>query len=201
MAARAQAAGPMPALKVPPELWPAGQACEWREPAALKPHPRNTRIHPEAQIAEIVASIAEHGFAKLSIVIDETDQILAGHGNVTALKRFGAQVDKVPVTVVRGWSDGDKRAFMLKDNKIPENSKWDLQLVSEELAELGAMPEIDIRHLGFSDAETRRLLPPEGEVRIAPAAPRRTASAPRSRALNVCCPKCGTTFAVTPGSV
>lgn len=201
MAAKVIAAAPMPALKVPPELWPASQEREFRKLDDLRPHPRNSKIHPEAQIAEIIASIGEYGFAKLSIVIDETDQILAGHGNVMALKRFGAQVEKVPVTIVRGWSEAQKRAFMLLDNKIPENSKWDLQIVAEELAELGAMPEIDIAGLGFSAAETRRLLPPEGEVRIAQSAQRRATSAPRSRALNVCCPKCGTTFAVSPGSV
>lgn len=161
---KVRAAAPVPALMVPVEDWPAAQEREWRDPAQLKSHPRNARIHPQSQIEEICASIAQHGFAKLSIVIDETDTILAGHGNVVALKRFGAQIARVPVTVVRGWSDDQKRAFMLRDNKIAENSEWNLDLVAEELAALEQGAAIDIKGLGFSSAEMRRMKVPGFEI-------------------------------------
>src|SRR6476469_2986840 len=94
------AAAPVPPLRFTPEQWPAG-AVHWVELSWLKPHPRNARTHSAAQLEHLVASIAEHGFAKVSIVTDESGVTLAGHGNVMALKRFGGQVTKVPVTIVR----------------------------------------------------------------------------------------------------
>ena len=162
---KVRAAAPLPALMVPVDQWPASQEREFRKPGDLKPHPRNARIHPQSQIEEICASIAQHGFAKLSIVVDEENTILAGHGNVVALKRFGVQIDQVPVTVVRGWSDEQKRAFMLRDNKIAENSEWNTDLVAEELAALEQSTAIDIKGLGFSAAELRRMEIPGFEAR------------------------------------
>src|SRR5262249_6871693 len=94
------AAAPVPPLRFAPEQWPAGTV-QWVDLAWLKPHPRNARTHSAAQIGQLVTSIAEHGFAKVSIVADEDGVTLAGHGNVMALKRFGGQVTKVPVTIVR----------------------------------------------------------------------------------------------------
>jgi DNA modification methylase len=150
------AATPVPALLIAPEQWPAG-ALQWVNLSWLKPHPRNARTHSAAQIEQLVASIAEHGFAKVSIVADEDGVILAGHGNVLALKRFGAQITKVPVTIVRGWTDEQKRAFMLRDNKIAENAGWDRELLEAELGALQAsLP--DLKRLGFSQSELDRLL-------------------------------------------
>jgi DNA modification methylase len=150
------AATPAPPLRFAPEQWPAGTV-QWVELVWLKPHPRNARTHSAAQIEQLVASIAEHGFAKVSIVADEDGVTLAGHGNVMALKRFGGQITKVPVTIVRGWTDEQKRAFMLRDNKIAENAGWDRALLEAELAALQvSLP--DLKSLGFSQAELDRLL-------------------------------------------
>lgn len=56
--------------------------------ARLKPWKQNARQHSKKQINQIAASIREFGFTN-PVLIDEDDQILAGHGRVAAAKSFG----------------------------------------------------------------------------------------------------------------
>ena len=53
----------------------------------LIPLARNPRIHSDAQIAQIAASIAEFGFNN-PILVDAKAGIIAGHGRVLAAKRI-----------------------------------------------------------------------------------------------------------------
>jgi ParB-like chromosome segregation protein Spo0J len=158
MAGKVKPGRPLPPLQVEPEQWPAW-AVERRRLSDLKPHPRNVRTHSQKQIEEICASIAEHGFAKLSIVADESDVILAGHGNVQALKRFGEQIADVPVTVVRGWTEEQKMLFMLRDNRVAANAGWDRDALGLQLLELSALPHVDLTLLGFKAVELEKLMP------------------------------------------
>lgn len=57
--------------------------------ADLAPHPRNYREHPPEQLAQIQASLDEHGFYR-NIVIARDGTILAGHGVVEAMRSAGA---------------------------------------------------------------------------------------------------------------
>ena len=54
-----------------------------RKISELRPYPRNARTHSRKQIKQIKASIEEFGFTN-PVLIDETNQILAGHGRVKA---------------------------------------------------------------------------------------------------------------------
>ena len=49
--------------------------------SALKPYARNARTHSRRQIKKIAASIERFGFVN-PILIDENNQIIAGHGRV-----------------------------------------------------------------------------------------------------------------------
>jgi hypothetical protein len=169
--AKVQAARPVPPLQVDPANW-STWTVERRTLAQLKPHPRNPMVHPEAQIGQLCALIAELGFAKVSIVVDETDTILAGHGNVQALKRFGDQIKDVPVTVVRGWTDHQKLKFLLADNKTGRNSRYNRELLAPMVVELGTLPGVDLAMLGFRTAELAKIIPadPPEAVTDAPGA-------------------------------
>jgi DNA modification methylase len=128
--------------------WPADQV-ERRLVAQLIPYARNSRLHSEAQIAQIAASINEFGFA-VPILVDEGGTIIAGHARAMAAARLG--LGEVPVVVARGWSEAQKRAYVIADNKLTENGGWDEALLKIEVADLVAMG-FDVPLLGFSESE------------------------------------------------
>ena len=63
-------------------------AITYRAVTDLKPYPRNARTHSRKQVKQIAAAIKEFGFTN-PVLIDESDQIIAGHGRVAAAKLLG----------------------------------------------------------------------------------------------------------------
>src|SRR6202171_1869709 len=63
-------------------------AITYRAVADLKTYPRNARTHSRKQVKQIAAAIKEFGFTN-PVLIDENDQIIAGHGRVAAAKLSG----------------------------------------------------------------------------------------------------------------
>jgi ParB-like chromosome segregation protein Spo0J len=61
---------------------------EMLPPAQLKPYPRNARTHSKKQIRQIARSIERFGFTN-PVLIDENDEIIAGHGRVAAAVQIG----------------------------------------------------------------------------------------------------------------
>jgi site-specific DNA-methyltransferase (adenine-specific) len=64
--------------------------------------------------------------------------------------------------VAKGWSDAQKKAYVLADNKLALNAGWDNDLLALELAELGDLG-FDLELTGFSDEEIKALMPVEVE--------------------------------------
>jgi ParB-like chromosome segregation protein Spo0J len=145
---------------------PAGQPVitdEVRKVAELKADPRNARRHSESQISQIAASIEQFGYIN-RVVIRPGNQIVAGHATLEALKRTGRE--NVEVRVVAGLTESQYKKLGLALNKLPENSSWDFDILSEILGELDAEGE-DLQAIGFSPAEIDKLTtaPDELEVR------------------------------------
>lgn len=139
---------PMPDIQI--EVWPIED---------LTPNPRNSREHSEEQVSEIVASIEEFGFTN-PILADEDGLIIAGHGRrLAALKAARAEV---PVIVARGWSDEQKRKYVIADNRLAEKATWDLDMLRLELEELDLIgaDDADLQSIGFTSAELSLMLPP-----------------------------------------
>lgn len=105
---------------------------------SLVPSARNARLHSDAQIEQIMASIREWGWTT-PVLVDERGVIIAGHGRVMAAERM--ELAEVPVIVARGWSEAQKRSYLIADNKLPENASWDQSLLQLEFA--------DLKQLGF----------------------------------------------------
>src|SRR3954447_21865645 len=125
---------------------------------ALRAHAANSRTHSKKQIAQIPRSIRQYGFTA-PIIVDEDHVILAGHGRWLAAKQLNLQL--VPVVVLSGLSDAERRAYLLTDNKLNENSGWDrsaLALEIKELAPLLADAGLDIDLTGFEPAEIDALM-------------------------------------------
>lgn len=138
--------------------WPASRVETWPIDK-LRPNPRNTRQHSPEQVDQIIASINEWGWTN-PILADEDGLILAGHGRLMAARKLGLTL--IPTTVARGWTEAQKRAYVIADNKLAENAEWDTALLKVELGELKG-EDFDIGLIGFSAKELEELvLPTDG---------------------------------------
>jgi len=140
-----------------PVNWPATKI-ELRDIAALKPHPQNSRTHSAEQIKLICKAMRQWGWT-MPVLIDEDDFILAGHARIRAAKKNG--YTKAPCLVARGWSDAQKRAYIIADNRLTENGGWDKELLGMECAALEMNFDLDL--LGFSTAQLDKLMGREEE--------------------------------------
>jgi DNA modification methylase len=123
----------------------------------IKPNPDNPKTHSAKQIRQIANSIVAFGFTN-PILADEYGEILAGVGRYEAAKLLG--LTNVPVIVVTGLSRAKRRALVIADNKIAENSGWDrerLAIEIPELTELLSAEGLDISILGFEPVEIDQL--------------------------------------------
>ena len=120
----------------------------------LIPYAKNARTHSDAQVAQIAASINEWGWT-IPVLVAPDGQIIAGHGRVQAARKLG--ITEIPVMVADGWTENQKRAYVLADNKLALNAGWDQELLSLELSELQALGA-DLNLIGFSDEELSRLM-------------------------------------------
>lgn len=125
----------------------------------LIPSPRNARTHDKAQIAEIAGSIRAFGFAN-PILVSPVGDIIAGHGRLAAARQLG--LSEVPVLIVDGLNDVERRQLVLADNRIALNSGWDNELLRLELTDLSGHGA-DLSLLGFAENELTTLLCPESQ--------------------------------------
>lgn len=132
---------------------------EYRNIADLQPYEKNARLHDENQIEQIMRSIDEYGFTN-PILVDEHGGIIAGHGRLEASKR--AKLELVPTITLAGLTEQQRRAYVIADNKIAINSRWDETLLAAELADL-AGEKYDTSLTGFDEKELAQLFEPPRE--------------------------------------
>lgn len=123
----------------------------------LIPYARNSRTHSDEQVAQIAASIKEWGWTT-PILVDETGGIIAGHGRLLAARKL--KMEQVPTIEAAGWTDAQKRAYVIADNKLALNAGWDSELLALELGELGDLG-FDLDLTGFTLDEIDALKPTE----------------------------------------
>ena len=120
----------------------------------LIPYARNARTHSPKQVTQIAASMREWGWT-IPILIDEHDTIIAGHGRILAAQLLG--IKEVPCMVTTGWTEAQKRAYIVADNKLPDNADWDLEMLKIEVEGLKDM-EFDVSLTGFDSMEIDAIL-------------------------------------------
>jgi DNA modification methylase len=126
--------------------WPADKVERWPL-ERLVPYARNARTHSDAQVAQIAASVREWGWTT-PVLVDEAGGIIAGHGRVLAARQLG--IADVPVMVARGWTEAQRKAYTIADNKLALNGGWDIDLLRLEAADLDGMG-FNLDLLGFGD--------------------------------------------------
>ena len=133
----------LPDLRV--EMMPVGR---------LAPYAANARMHPDEQVAQLAASIAEFGF-NVPVLVDDAGVLIAGHGRVLAAKALG--LDAVPTIRLGHLTEAQARAFRLADNQLALTSTWDEALLAAELRALRT-EEFDLGLIGFDQGMLDRLL-------------------------------------------
>lgn len=126
----------------------------------LVPNPRNPRRHPEAQIEQLAASIRKFGQPKPVLARKENRMLIAGHGVWESCQRAGLPKIKVMLWDV---DQATADAFMVADNRHPENSRNDTDRIAELLREIDPS---DLPALGFTPEEVAELLKGEDEDTI-----------------------------------
>ncbi len=142
--------------------------------ASLLLDPRNPRSHSEKQVQQIARSIAAFGF-NVPVLVDTDLRVIAGHGRVQASQLL--DMSHVPVIRLEHLSEHQRRASMIADNRLTENSAWDDRLLGEQLkilaeAELSFSLEATGFEMGEIDMSIENLTPAtEGEFDPADAQP------------------------------
>src|SRR5271169_2183594 len=85
--------------------WPAERVEHWPIDRLI-PYANNPRLHSEADLDKIGASIVKWGWTNPALV-DENGVLIAGHGRVSAAARL--QLTSIPVIVARAWTDEEKQ--------------------------------------------------------------------------------------------
>jgi DNA modification methylase len=129
---------------------------EWRPVSALKPNPRNARIHSKKQIHQIAQSIMEFGFLN-PVLIDGNDNLKVGHGRFEAAKQLGWEL--IPTICINHLSEAQIRAYVIADNKLALKAGWDVEILAAEFQELSALDlPFDLEITGFETAEIDLLI-------------------------------------------
>ena len=134
--------------------WPANNI-EQRDVKSLIPYARNARTHSDEQVDQIAASINEWGWTT-PVLIDPDNVIIAGHGRIMAAQKLG--LETVPCMIADGWTEAQKKAYIIADNKLALNAGWDNELLAVEFGELKQL-DYDLELTGFGLDEIGELMP------------------------------------------
>ena len=120
----------------------------------LQKSPRNARTHSDKQVSQIAKSMRRFGFTN-PVLIDDHNNILAGHGRILAAIKEG--LIEVPCVRLSGLSDDEKRAYLLADNQLALQAGWDNELRALELKELMEL-DFDITVIGLEIGEIEMII-------------------------------------------
>ena len=126
---------------------------------SLKIWEGNARKHSKKQVRKIAESIKSFGFTA-PLLIDEDGAILAGHGRYAAAKLLG--LDLVPCITLGHLTHQQKRAYVIADNRLSDESVWDYGILAQELSAIKISdPDLDLSLTGFSLPEIEIVLTKE----------------------------------------
>ena len=103
---------------------------EFLPPSSLIPYEGNPRVHSDAQIEKLVASVREYGVV-LPILIDENNVIISHHAVVAACLKL--ELAEIPCVRASHLTEAQKRAYILVDNRLAEDSAWDKAMLKTEM--------------------------------------------------------------------
>ena len=117
----------------------------------LIPYHNNPR--KDQAVDKVASSINEYGFQQ-PIVVDKNMVVVVGHTRLMGAKKLGLK--RVP-TVIADLSETQAKAYRIADNRINEDSTWDMELLNLEIAGLSEV-DFDLDLLGFDSSELDKFL-------------------------------------------
>ena len=117
----------------------------------LIPYHNNPR--KDQAVDKVASSIREYGFQQ-PIVVDKDMILIVGHTRLQGAKKLGLK--KVPV-VIADLSEAKAKAYRIADNRLNEDSNWDMDLLGSEINEL-LEQDYNLDVLGFEDFEIEKFL-------------------------------------------
>lgn len=125
-----------------------GLTVTYRDRRELKPQNRNPKLHSPRQIERIARSIRDFGWTNPAI-IDEQDNVLAGHGRLLAAAKLC--IDQVPTICLSHMTAAQKRSYVIADNRMAEiGGSWDKKRLALEHEAIRLLdPEFDLTSTGF----------------------------------------------------
>ena len=115
------------------------------------PYINNPRKN-DAAVDKVASSIKNFGF-KVPIVIDRKGEIVTGHTRVKAAKKLG--ITEIPCIIADDLTEAQVKAFRIADNRVAEESEWDMELLNIEIE---GLEDFSIGDLGFNDGELDDML-------------------------------------------
>ncbi len=106
------------------------------------PYEKNPRKN-EQSVEKVAKSIEEFGF-KVPVVIDKNNVIVCGHTRYKAANKL--HLKTIPCVIADDLSDQQIKAYRLADNKVGEDSEWNLEILAEEISDI---LDIDMTDFGF----------------------------------------------------
>ena len=125
----------------------------------LVPYANNARTHSPEQITKLRSSLREFGFVT-PVIIDRSYGIICGHGRIEAAKAEG--ITEVPCVFVDHFTEAQKKAYILAENRLAMDAGWDEDLLRIEVEALQGM-DFDIGLTGFDEKELADLFASDGE--------------------------------------
>ena len=118
----------------------------------IKPYDSNPR-NSELSLPKVKDSIKNFGFNQ-PILVDNNKIIITGHTRYKAAKELG--LESIPCITVTELSEEQIRAYRIADNKVGQDSSWDVSLLKAELQRL-RLDNFPITQTGYSDVELENL--------------------------------------------
>jgi DNA modification methylase len=137
-----------------------GQLIEYRPLVGVTPYARNAYTHSPEQVLAIAESMRQWGWTMPILIAKDCEgcangEIIAGHGRVLAAEAIyqagqtirmanGETIPEglVPTIVARGWTEAQRRAYVIADNQLTLLGRWDESVLRMEL--------MDLREIGFN---------------------------------------------------
>ena len=120
----------------------------------LKPYANNPVKHSKKQIELVAQSIKEFGWT-VPIIVDQKNEVIAGHARLQAAEQLG--MAKVPVVVISDLTRAQVRAYRIADNRLAQLAPWLDDLLELEFKALDAAGfNLDLTGFGIDD-QTRFL--------------------------------------------
>lgn len=116
----------------------------------IKPYKNNPREIPIESVKKVADSIKEFGNNQ-PIVVDNDNIIVVGHTRWKALKQLGRSKAYI---VKKSFTENEAMAYRIMDNRSGEGSKWEKELLKNELNILRDKDfNLDLTGLNFDEIE------------------------------------------------